>query len=95
MSWYAAGPFSYYFPGTTYNLLISERVDSDYVNRMKESDYLVIYSIQQKLVNMPEKLLKALQQFPAEKEIWLNGREYIQIYNTDHFTDAFFESIQD
>ena len=31
MSWYAAGPFSYYFPGTTYNLLISETVDESYV----------------------------------------------------------------
>jgi hypothetical protein len=95
MSWYAAGPFSYYFPGTTYNLLISERVESDYVERMKESDYLVIYSIQQKAVNMPEKLLKALQPISAEKVIWLNGQEIIQIYAVDDFSEPFFASIRD
>jgi hypothetical protein len=95
MSWYAAGPFSYYFPGTTYNLLISEHVESDYVERMKASDYLVIYSIQQKAVNMPEKLLKALQPIPPEKVIQLNGQEYIQIYAVDDFSDSFFDSIHD
>jgi 4-amino-4-deoxy-L-arabinose transferase-like glycosyltransferase len=95
MSWYAAGPFSYYFPGTTYNLLISETVDESYVRRMKLSDYLVIYSIQQKAVNMPARLLAALQAYTPEKVIWLDGREYIQIYHVKEFDEAFFASIQD
>jgi hypothetical protein len=95
MSWYAAGPFSYYFPGTTYNLLISDSVDESYVKRLKLSDYLVIYSIQQKAVNMPAKLLKALEAYTPEKVIYLNGREYIQIYNVKDFNDAFFAAIQD
>jgi 4-amino-4-deoxy-L-arabinose transferase-like glycosyltransferase len=94
MSWYAAGPFSYYFPGTTYNLLISDKVDKSYVERMKLSDYLVIYSVQQKAVDMPAKLLKALQAYTPEKVIWLNGREYIQIYNVKDFDEAFFAAIQ-
>ncbi len=95
MSWYAAGPFSYFFPGTTYNLLIGETVERDYAERMKASDYLVIYSVLQKAVNQPAKLLKALESFSPEKVIWLNGREYVQIYNVRDFPDAFFEAIQD
>jgi len=95
MSWYAAGPFSYFFPGTTYNLLIGETVERDYAERMKASDYLVVYSVLQKAVNQPAKLLKALESFSPEKVIWLNGREYVQIYNVRDFPDAFFEAIQD
>jgi hypothetical protein len=94
MSWYAAGPFSYFFPGTTYNLLISENVDKTYIERMKQSDYLVIYSIQQKAVNMPAKLLAALQSITPEKVIQLNGQEYVQIYRVKDFPDGFFEAIQ-
>jgi hypothetical protein len=94
MSWYAPGPFSYFFPGTTYSLLISATVDEDYVKRMRASDYLVIYSIQQKVANMPVKLLKALQAYTPEKVIYLNGLEYIQIYNVKDFNEDFFVAIQ-
>jgi 4-amino-4-deoxy-L-arabinose transferase-like glycosyltransferase len=94
MSWYAAGPFSYYFPGQTYNLLISPQVEDDYIERMKASDYLVIYSILQKQLNMPQKLLESLKSIPPEHTIWIDGQEYIQIYRVEDFSDEFFASIR-
>jgi len=94
MAWYAAGPFSYYFPGQTYNLLINEVVEDDYIERMKASDYLVIYFIDQKRVHMPQKLLESLETIPPEHTIWINGQEYIQIYRVKDFSDDFFASIR-
>ena len=94
MSWYAAGPFSYYFPGEAYNLLISEVVEDDYIERMKASDYLVIYPILQKRLNMPRKLLESLETIPPEHTIWINGQEYVQIYRVKDFSDDFYTSIR-
>ncbi len=93
MAWFAAGSFSYFFPGTTYNLLIGNVVYPEYVERMKDSDYLVIYTVQQKKTNMPAKLMKALEAYTPEHVIWINGLEYVQIYRVKDFSDAFFDSI--
>jgi hypothetical protein len=93
MAWYAAGSFSYFFPGTTYNLLISNVVGEDYIDRMRESDYLVIYTIQQGDRFIPPKLMKALQSYTPEHVIWINGLDYVRIYRVKDFPDAFFDSI--
>jgi hypothetical protein len=80
MSWYSYA-FSFFFPGHTEQILIAEEWAPAHIDRLAESDYLVVYYTHQKNRNMPAKLLAELDGVPIEHSIWLNGFEAVRIYD--------------
>jgi hypothetical protein len=79
MSWYGIGPFSYYFPGHTKWVFVTEEWTVDDNADLAERDYLVIY-ISQIQRNLPPTLLAALEFETPEKVISYQGHEYVFIY---------------
>ncbi len=89
------GPFSYYFPGTSYPLMYQSK---DYLNDrsagwFRQSDYLVIYDIQQRAMGMPARLLEALEGVSPEHVINLNGLRYASIYKISDLPEGVFEAL--
>lgn len=93
VSWYARGPFSYYFPGQAEYIYLDANVDADFVARLRAADYLVIYYPQQLRRNIPANLLAAIKPYTPEKTIVWNGDPYIGIYNLHRMPEAFFDSL--
>ena len=94
-SYLGIGPFSYHYPGTSYPLMFS---GMDYLNErsaewMGESDYLVIYDIMQRQLNLPSELLAALEGVPPEHFIVLNGITYASIYKISDLPEKVFDSL--
>jgi hypothetical protein len=78
MSWYPDGVFSYIFNGRTIGVE-SEWELTEPV--MLDSDYVVTYIHQwQRHLPFPE-MLKLLSRGTPEKVIYLDGIEYVRIYN--------------
>jgi len=80
LSWYAVGPFSYYFPGRVDNIIPSAGDNQDVVENLRDYDYLVIYYDLQQRKNDPPLLLAALNDAIPERAIWYHNVEYVQIY---------------
>jgi hypothetical protein len=79
-SWYGTGCFSYFFNGRTVNINAASRLtENKYVNAIS-ADYMVIY-IHQWQRNMPKRILERVAEMEPEKTIWINGLEYVRIYN--------------
>lgn len=89
------GPFSYYFPGTSHPLAYQSQ---NYLNErstswLRESDYLVIYDIQQRQTNIPAKLLAALDGVTPEHIIRVNGLHYASIYKVSELPQSVMDSL--
>ena len=79
-SWYDNGPFSYFFNGKAGNIPTQATMEADQIARVLEADYAVIYIHQwQRLI--PQPLLGQLSLLSPEKSIYINGLEYIRIYD--------------
>ncbi|MGD9093485.1 MAG: glycosyltransferase family 39 protein [Anaerolineales bacterium] len=78
-SWYADGPFSYFFIGRSRRMWLDDEVDETRWQRFLNSDYAVTY-INQWQRNLPEQVLEYLSPLEPEHTIWINGIEYIRIY---------------
>jgi hypothetical protein len=80
MSWYPIGSFSYYFKGHTEYMTSPYVVTDSMWNEFLSSDYAVIY-VNQWQRNLHNKILDYLSQQEPEKRIWIDGIEYVRIYN--------------
>jgi hypothetical protein len=78
LSWYANGPFSFFFQGESKNIRAGNFMEVDW-QTLNESDYLVIY-VHQWQRNLPAKLLAYVNNWEAEHSIWINNIEYARIY---------------
>jgi len=89
------GPFSYYFPGTSHPLMYSgmEYLNDRSAQWVNESDYLVIYDIQQRPINLPSGLLDALAGVTPEHTISVNGLHYASIYKVSELPERVFDSL--
>jgi len=79
ISWYAAGPFSYFFKGHTRSLWYESEYSQDDWDKFLTSDYAVIY-INQWQRNLPAPVLEYVSRLEPEHSIWINGLEYVRIY---------------
>ena len=66
--------------GTVYKLPISYPIDDEYLADMLAADYAVTY-IHQWQRRSSARLLDYLEDKPVEHSIWINGIEYVRIYN--------------
>jgi hypothetical protein len=89
------GPFSYYFPGTSYPLMYQseEYLNDRSAGWFRQSDYLVIYDIQQRPIDLPVHLLDALEGVTPEHVINLNGLHYASIYKISDLPVRVFEAL--
>ena len=89
------GPFSYYFPGTSYPLMYQsqEYLSDRSAGWFRQSDYLVIYDIQQRAMDLPVHLLDALEGVTPEHVINLNGLQYASIYKISELPERVFEAL--
>ena len=95
ISYFGIGPFSYFFPGEARLLKTDDRLSQDELQDLKESDYLVIYSVFEKRWEGPATLLAALEAVPPEATIWLDGVEYASIYAIDQLPDGLYQAISE
>lgn len=78
-SWYADGPFSYFFAGRSRRMWLDNELDETRWQRFLNSDYAVTY-VNQWQRNLPEQVLDYLSNLEPEHTIWINGIEYVRIY---------------
>jgi hypothetical protein len=79
ISWYAAGPFSYFFKGRSRSLWYESEYSKDDWDTFLTSDYAVIY-INEWQRNLPAPVLDYVSNLEPEHSIWINGLEYVRIY---------------
>jgi 4-amino-4-deoxy-L-arabinose transferase-like glycosyltransferase len=81
MAWYGIGPLSYFFKGNVTPLYMSNSTwTPEFIHRLGEMDYLVIYA-NQKYRNQPPELFSLLSSVTPEQTIQIDGAEYAWIYN--------------
>lgn len=77
MSWYADGPFSYFFQGKSIRIQPFDRHLAEWL----ESDYVLSYvNLWQRNLPSPD-VLAYLEQQPPEHVVEINGMEHVRIYN--------------
>jgi hypothetical protein len=79
ISWYATGPFSYYFEGQDRSLWYDPGATPEEWERFISSDYAVIY-IGQWQRQVPGPVLEYVAKLEPEHSIWIDGLEYARIY---------------
>jgi hypothetical protein len=90
LSWYGTGPFSFYFVGYTEPIRVGSRFDHpEAIRRLKDMDYLVVYSNQWQR-QIPGGLFPLIEGVEPEKRIFLNGIEYVRIYNVEAIPEERF-----
>lgn len=90
LSWFATGPFSYYFPGVADIITPSVGDDQDVLENLREYDYLVIYYEHQRLANDPPHLMASLKDAVPEHVIWYHGLEYVRICRVKDLPEQVF-----
>jgi len=90
------GPFSFFYPGNTEQL---KKVYADAENVpelirvVQQSKYIVLYYELERSRGYPANVLRALENVPPQKSIWLNDIEYIRIYRVDELPAEFYTSL--
>ena len=80
MSWYGTGPVSYFFDGHVFPLYMSNSTwTPELRQKLKQMDYLVIYT-NQKFRNQPPELFKLLSGIAPEYTVTINDTEYAWVY---------------
>ncbi len=80
ISWYRTGCFSYFFEGNSRYIYITPTVGEEKLQEYRETiDYAVIYQHQWNR-QLPKDLLDYLAQQEPEHAIWIDGVEYVRIY---------------
>jgi hypothetical protein len=77
-SWYAKGPFSFFFKGQVISIPGADITHNE-LQAINASDYIVIY-VHQWQRNLPPEVLSELVSRKPEHTIWINGIEYVRIY---------------
>lgn len=84
-SWYER-VFSDFFVGRTINIEDLARISEQEIQQILASDYIVIYYHQLQR-GMPENLLEIIGDQEPIHRIWINGLEYIRIYDPASFSN--------
>lgn len=89
ISWYGWGSFSYYFSGNTIVFPVTDIWDDGLVEKLKVSDYLVVYQ-NQWYRRIPSEVFDSLDQIEPMKSIWVDDIEYVRIYEVASLPEQIF-----
>jgi hypothetical protein len=98
LSYYSRGCFSYYYPGEAISFrpyYIDGQHAEDLLNNIQASNYLVVYYANQYRLEKYHPYLKILESVEPIRVIWLDGYEYIRIYDVSTFTPEMYEALAD
>ena len=96
--YYSRGCFSYYYPGTSVSFrpyYIDGQHAEDLISNIQASKYLVVYYANQYRLEKYHPYLKILETVEPIHVIWLNGYEYVRIYDVGTFTPEMYEALAD
>jgi hypothetical protein len=90
------GTFSFFYPGETdvlKKIYLREQGMPSIIHDLERADYLVLYMAVQ--ANQPEskRLLGILEAVKPEKQIYLNGAEYVRIYKVSEIPASAYEEM--
>jgi 4-amino-4-deoxy-L-arabinose transferase-like glycosyltransferase len=97
-SYYARGCFSYFYPGTSIAFrpyYVDGNHASDLLGHLESSDYLIVYYANQGVLSKYADYLSVLSAVDPVQVIWLDGYEYVRIYDVKTFTPEMFEALAD
>jgi hypothetical protein len=97
-SYYARGCFSYFYPGTSIAFrpyYVDGNHASDLLGHLEASDYLIVYYANQGELSKYADYLSVLSAVDPIHIIWLDGYEYVRIYDVKTFTPEMFEALAD
>jgi len=89
MSWYGWGSFSYYFSGNTIVFPVTSNWSGGLAKKLSASDYLVVYQ-NQWYRRIPPDVFDSLDQVEPMETIWVDGIEYVRIYEVESLPDQIF-----
>jgi hypothetical protein len=96
--YYSRGCFSYYYPGTSVSFrpfYIDGQHAEDLIDNIQAANYLVVYYANQNRLEKYHPYLSILETAEPIHVIWMDGYEYIRIYDVSTFTPEMFESLAD
>ena len=89
MSWYGWGAFSYYFAGNTITFPVTRIWGDGLAEKLSASDYLVVYQ-NQWYRRIPPIMFDSLDQVEPLKSVWVDGIEYVRIYDVETLPEKIF-----
>jgi hypothetical protein len=96
--YYSRGCFSYFYPGASTSFrpyYIDGEHAADLLNFVQSADYLVVYYANQGQLEKYGPYLDILSTMEPIHVIWMNGYEYIRIYQVDSFPPEIFQALAD
>ncbi|MEN9562154.1 MAG: hypothetical protein RIR73_398 [Chloroflexota bacterium] len=96
--YYSRGCFSYYYPGTSVSFrpfFIDGQHAEDLTNNIQTANYLVVYYANQNRLEKYHPYLKILETVDPIHVIWMDGYEYIRIYDVSMFTPEMYAALAD
>lgn len=98
LAYYSRGCFSYYYSGKSVSFrpyYIDGEHSEDLVGNIKMANYLVVYYANQYRMEKYYSYLKILESVEPIHVIWLNGYEYVRIYDVNMFTPEIYRALAD
>jgi hypothetical protein len=95
-AYWGDGLFSYFSDSHTIMLVnnyYKPELKEDLLTDLRHSDYIVIYYQPQKSFVRVMNVVNALEPYPPERVIWMNGIEYIRIYDIKTLPKEFFDTL--
>jgi len=95
-SYYSRGCLSYFHPGPSISFrpyYVDGAHAEDLLNNLRTSEYLVVYYANQSQLDKYRPFLNILSTVEPVHVIWLNGYEYVRIYQVDSFPPEIFEAL--
>lgn len=82
LSWYGKGPFSFFFEGQTATIFTGAQWNERFIEKLRSTDYLVVYT-NQWYRRIPPELFDKLNGVEPIQRVWIDGIEYARIYDPD------------
>ena len=95
-SYYSRGCFSYFHPGEAISFrpyYIDGEHAEDLLSNLRGSDYLVVYYANQSQLEKYWPFLNILSTVKPFHVVWMNGYEYVRIYDVDSLPPEIFEAL--
>lgn len=94
--YYSRGCFSYYYPGTSISFrpyYIDGQHAEDLLGNIQASNYLIVYYANQYRLEKYHPYLKILETVEPIHVVWMDGYEYVRIYDVSTFTPDMYEAL--